>query len=86
MSKGREDKKKPELMKYIESWLKGLGLENILPKLEAQGITTPKKLAALSLKDMYEVGKLGALKSSASDGLFFETGPIILLQHYSHFH
>jgi hypothetical protein len=43
-------------MKYIESWLKGLGLEGIIPKLEANGITTPKKLAALSLKDMYEVG------------------------------
>ncbi len=44
-------------MKYIESWLSGLGLNSIIPKLEANGITTPKKLAALSLREMYEVGK-----------------------------
>jgi hypothetical protein len=34
-------------MKYIDSWLTGLGLEYIVPKLKANGITTPKKLAAL---------------------------------------
>jgi hypothetical protein len=42
-------------MRYIETWLKGLGLDYIIPKLKAQGITTPKKLAALSLRDIYEV-------------------------------
>lgn len=42
-------------MKYIESWLTGLGLQDLIPKLEASGITTPKKLAALTLKDMFEV-------------------------------
>ena len=36
-------------MKYIDSWLTGLGLEYIVPKLKANGITTPKKLAALRL-------------------------------------
>lgn len=45
-------------MRYIDSWLSGLGLEYIIPKLKANGITTPKKLAMLSLRDMYEVGKL----------------------------
>jgi hypothetical protein len=44
-------------MKYIESWLTGLGLESIIPKLEENGINTPKKLASLSLRAMYEVGK-----------------------------
>lgn len=44
-------------MRYIETWLTGLGLDYIIPKLKAQGITTPKKLAALSLRDIYEVGK-----------------------------
>lgn len=44
-------------MRYIDSWLSGLGLEYIIPKLKANGITTPKKLAMLSLRDMYEVGK-----------------------------
>lgn len=43
-------------MKYIESWLTGLGLESIIPKLEQNGITTPKKLAALSLKEMCDTG------------------------------
>lgn len=43
-------------MRYIETWLTGLGLDYIIPKLKAQGITTPKKLAALSLRDIYEVG------------------------------
>ena len=42
-------------MKYIDSWLTGLGLEYIIPKLKANGITTPKKLANLTLRDMYEV-------------------------------
>ena len=42
-------------MKYIDSWLMGLGLEYIIPKLEAHGLTTPKKLALLSLRDIYEV-------------------------------
>ena len=45
-------------MRYIDSWLSGLGLEYIIPKLKANGITTPKKLAMLTLRDMYEVGKL----------------------------
>lgn len=45
-------------MRYIDSWLTGLGLEYIIPKLQANGITTPKKLALLTLRDMYEVGKL----------------------------
>lgn len=44
-------------MRYIDSWLTGLGLEYIIPKLKANGITTPKKLALLNLRDMYEVGK-----------------------------
>ena len=42
-------------MRFIDSWLTGLGLEYIIPKLKANGITTPKKLAMLSLRDMYEV-------------------------------
>ncbi|KAJ1425211.1 hypothetical protein B484DRAFT_92617 [Ochromonadaceae sp. CCMP2298] len=42
-------------MRYIDSWLTGLGLEYIIPKLKANGITTPKKLAQLTLRDMYEV-------------------------------
>lgn len=45
-------------MRYIDSWLTGLGLEYIIPKLKANGITTPKKLAQLTLRDMYEVGKI----------------------------
>ena len=45
------------IMRYIDSWLTGLGLEYIIPKLKANGITTPKKLAQLTLRDMYEVGK-----------------------------
>ncbi len=45
-------------MRYIDSWLTGLGLEYIIPKLKANGITTPKKLALLTLRDMYEVGEL----------------------------
>ena len=44
-------------MKYIDSWLKGLGLDYITPKLKANGITTPKKLATLTLRDMFEFGK-----------------------------
>ena len=44
-------------MKYIDQWLTGLGLEYILPKLKEQGITTPKRLAQLSLRDIYEIGK-----------------------------
>jgi predicted flap endonuclease-1-like 5' DNA nuclease len=43
-------------MKYIDQWLTGLGLEYILPKLKDQGITTPKRLAQLSLRDIYEIG------------------------------
>jgi hypothetical protein len=45
-------------MRYIDSWLTGLGLDYIIPKLKANGITTPKKLAQLSLIDMYQVGTL----------------------------
>ena len=44
-------------MKYIDQWLSGLGLEYILPTLKLHGITTPKRLAQLSLRDIYEVGK-----------------------------
>ena len=44
-------------MRYIDSWLTGLGLEYVIPKLKANGITTPKKLAQLTLRDMYEVGE-----------------------------
>lgn len=44
-------------MRYIDSWLTGLGLDYIIPKLKANGITTPKKLAQLTLRDMYEVGE-----------------------------
>ena len=42
-------------MRYIDSWLTGLGLEYIIPKLKANGITTPKKLAQLTLRDRYDV-------------------------------
>ena len=42
-------------MSYIDQWLTGLGLEYVIPKLKEQGITTPKKLATLSLREMYEV-------------------------------
>ena len=42
-------------MKYIDSWLTGLGLEKVIPRLKAHGLTTPKILATLTLKDMYEV-------------------------------
>ena len=42
-------------MKYIDSWLSGLGLDYIIPKLEATGITTPKRLAQLTLRDIYDV-------------------------------
>ena len=43
-------------MKYIDSWLSGLGLDYLLPKLKANGITTPKKLASVTLRDMFEFG------------------------------
>lgn len=43
-------------MRYIDSWLTGLGLDYIIPKLKANGITTPKKLAMLTLRDMFEIG------------------------------
>ncbi len=33
------------------------GLEHVIPKLTEHGITTPKKLAQLSLRDMYEIGE-----------------------------
>ena len=42
-------------MRYIENWLKGLGLEYVIPRLKENGITTPKKLAQLNLRDMYEL-------------------------------
>jgi predicted flap endonuclease-1-like 5' DNA nuclease len=51
-------------MKYIDKWLSGLGLEYIIPKLEENGITTPKKLAQLTLRDMFEVGKGTQAESS----------------------
>ena len=44
-------------MRYIDTWLSGLGLDYIVPKLKANGITTPKKLATLTLREIYEVGK-----------------------------
>ena len=44
-------------MRYIDNWLTGLGLEYIIPKLKDNGINTPKKLAQLTLRDMYEVGR-----------------------------
>ena len=44
-------------MKYIDSWLKGLGLDHVTPKLKQHNITTPKKLATLTLRDMFEYGK-----------------------------
>ena len=42
-------------MKYIDSWLSGLGLQYLIPKLQASNVTTPKRLAQLSAKDIYEV-------------------------------
>lgn len=45
-------------MSYIDSWLTGLGLDYVIPKLKANGITTPKKLAMLTLRDMFDVGEL----------------------------
>jgi hypothetical protein len=35
---------------------RNIGLDHIIPLLQEHGITTPNKLAALSLRDMYEVG------------------------------
>lgn len=43
-------------MRYIDTWLNGLGLDYIIPKLRDHGITTPKQLATLSLREIYEVG------------------------------
>jgi hypothetical protein len=45
-------------MKYIDTWLSGLGLDYIIPKLKLNGITTPKKLATLSLRDMFDYGNI----------------------------
>jgi len=56
-------------MRYIDSWLTGLGLDYIIPKLKANGITTPKKLAQLSLLDMYEV--VGVEDSEDRKKLYF---------------
>jgi len=42
-------------MRYIDQWLSGLGLDHIIPLLQEHGITTPNKLAQLSLREMYEV-------------------------------
>jgi hypothetical protein len=44
-------------MRYIDSWLTGLGLDYIIPKLKQNGVTTPKKLAQLELIDMYQICK-----------------------------
>ena len=44
-------------MKYIDSWLQGLGLDYVTPKLKAHGVTTPKRLAQLTLRDMFDFGK-----------------------------
>lgn len=44
-------------MRYIDQWLSGLGLDHVIPLLQTHGITTPKKLALLTLRDIYEVGK-----------------------------
>ena len=49
-------------MKYIDKWLTGLGLEYIIPKLNENKINTPKKLAKLSLRDMFDVGTLNSYK------------------------
>ena len=38
-----------------------IGLEHIIPKLNEHGFTTPKKLAQLTLRDMYDVGKFRLL-------------------------
>jgi hypothetical protein len=62
-------------MRYIDKWLTGLGLDYIIPKLLENGITTPKKLAQLSLRDMYEVGKLNFSPQNMSY--------IILFFHFS---
>jgi hypothetical protein len=32
-------------------------LEHVIPKLTESGITTPKKLALLSLRDMFDIGE-----------------------------
>mmetsp|Transcript_18465 Transcript_18465/g.34497 ORF Transcript_18465/g.34497 Transcript_18465/m.34497 type:complete len:1217 (+) Transcript_18465:46-3696(+) len=42
-------------MRYIDQWLSGLGLDHVIPLLQTHGITTPKKLALLTLRDIYEV-------------------------------
>ena len=76
-------------MRYIDSWLSGLGLEYIIPKLKANGITTPKKLAMLSLRDMYEVGKsqarydtLGQMSAFFSFDLFVRVVSFHLLNRF----
>eukprot|EP01031_Cornospumella_fuschlensis_P033740 gene33740-40820_t len=56
-------------MRYIDSWLSGLGLDYVIPKLKANGITTPKKLATLTLRDIYEV--VGVESSEDRKKLFF---------------
>ena len=54
-SRGEATGKPLARMQFIEQWLSGLGLDYVIPRLKEQGITTPKKLAALTLKDMYEL-------------------------------
>ena len=44
-------------MQFIEQWLTGLELDYIVPKLKENGVTTPKRLAGLTPKDMLELCK-----------------------------
>ena len=44
-------------MQFIEQWLSGLELDYIVPKLKENGVTTPKRLAGLTPKDMLELCK-----------------------------
>ena len=59
-------------MRYIDKWLSGLGLDYIIPKLVENGITTPKKLAQLSLRDMYEVGTSFLIVNTNTHSIWFD--------------
>ena len=59
-------------MRYIDKWLSGLGLDYIIPKLVENGITTPKKLAQLSLRDMYEVGTSFLIVNTNTQSIWFD--------------
>ncbi len=73
--------KKFEKMKYIDTWLTGLGLEYVIPKLKTNGITTPKKLASLSLREIYEV--VGVEDSEDRKKLFFLIQRLQTVRHFS---